>query len=169
MVPNSPMEELRYVWMEFGPVSALISGMIKMPVWSAHSWAFIPKVNVTNIPLCLCFVVACYCYYHTDAVATNVFGFGEAGPVLLNEVHCFGNESKLLNCQYLGPEELNCTSNEKAGVICDEGGQIEIVDSNVPHDIPCALWQASSLLAPFSFCDFVRACLCFGLKKVVVQ
>ena len=55
-------------------------------------------------------------------MATNVFGLGDGGPILMGEVHCSGNESQLTKCQYLDQYHFNCTIVKSAGVICDARG-----------------------------------------------
>ena len=50
-----------------------------------------------------------------QAVSAAFFGQG-TGPILLDELGCFGNESSLLDCSAM--TQHNCAHNEDAGVRC---------------------------------------------------
>ncbi|XP_069044789.1 deleted in malignant brain tumors 1 protein-like isoform X18 [Lepisosteus oculatus] len=51
------------------------------------------------------------------ALRQALFGAG-SGPILLDDVHCTGNESTLLSCTTRGLENHNCGHSEDAGVDC---------------------------------------------------
>ena len=54
------------------------------------------------------------------AIPGSVYGRGE-GPILLNNVHCNGDEYSLKNCTHDGVGEYSCYSNQIASVSCLNG------------------------------------------------
>ena len=61
--------------------------------------------------------------YCTGAVAitdrTTVVGFGTpTGPVLIDNVRCTGNESRLTDCYHNGVGTHNCFHTDDVGVSC---------------------------------------------------
>jgi len=46
---------------------------------------------------------------------------GGTGPILLDELHCTGNESSLSQCPHAGINNHDCTHFEDAGVKCLSG------------------------------------------------
>ena len=58
-------------------------------------------------------------YMYTGSAAAHSASFGVGtGPIFLDDVRCFGNESRLFNCTALGLGVHNCRHSEDAGVIC---------------------------------------------------
>ena len=55
-----------------------------------------------------------------QAVSAAFFGQG-TGPIFLDEVGCFGNETSLLDCSAV--TQHNCGHNEDAGVRCVTNGK----------------------------------------------
>ena len=45
------------------------------------------------------------------------FGQG-TGNILLNELHCTGNESRLIDCRHSGIGSNSCDHSKDAGVVC---------------------------------------------------
>ena len=67
------------------------------------------------------------CIYHhlnSGALATDVFGVGDGGPVFLSEVQCTGSGSRLILCPSLGLGQHSCTAEMSTGVFCDMRGKM---------------------------------------------
>ena len=55
-------------------------------------------------------------------LAPQLAYFGEGvGPIVLDDLHCNGDERSLLECPHGGIREHNCGHVEDAGVICSSG------------------------------------------------
>ena len=66
-----------------------------------------------------------YCFRAGRAVPGGYFSNGK-GRILLSDVRCLGNESKISDCPQNGYRQHRCSHREDAGVICH----------NVPQPIP---------------------------------
>lgn len=62
----------------------------------------------------------CVCFLHPGfAAATGRAHFGAGdGRIVLDDVRCVGNESRLLNCRAAEKGVHNCAPSEDAGVYC---------------------------------------------------
>ena len=56
----------------------------------------------------------------TEILSTAYFGEG-SGNIVLNGVHCVGNESSILDCPHGGSSVHNCQHSQDAGVRCATG------------------------------------------------
>lgn len=66
-----------------------------------------------------------------SALTNAAFGQG-SGPIWLDNVICFGNESSITDCRHQGFGVHDCRHNEDASVIC-EGKCFQKVHSNCHH------------------------------------
>ncbi|XP_033106180.1 deleted in malignant brain tumors 1 protein-like [Anneissia japonica] len=56
------------------------------------------------------------------------------GDILLDNVACFGNETRLVNCGHTEHGIQHCDHNEDAGVICINSSLVRLVDGPVPYE-----------------------------------
>ena len=64
-------------------------------------------------------------YFILEAIARNNAYFGEgSGSILLDYVHCTGNETSIFSCTHYGIGSHICDHSEDAGVVCVEGEYI---------------------------------------------
>lgn len=60
----------------------------------------------------------CFLFSFTDAMAHYNARFGQGTVnILLDEVRCYGNESRLLDCRFISNHD--CSHLEDASVVCD--------------------------------------------------
>ena len=57
------------------------------------------------------------CVVVTRVERSAAFGQG-TGDILLDELNCIGNESRLIDCPHNGVGSSNCRHSEDAGVVC---------------------------------------------------
>ncbi|CAL7933954.1 unnamed protein product [Xylocopa violacea] len=83
---------------------------------------------------------------HAIAKKDGFFGPGE-GPIWLDEVFCYGNETQLYRCEHNHWGQHNCNHDEDAGVICTPG---DVNDSKM-------YWETASHLPETDINDILPA------------
>ena len=64
-------------------------------------------------------------YFTSGAIARSNAYFGQgSGSILLDDVHCTGNEASIFSCIHNGIGSHNCDHSVDAGVVCFEGEYI---------------------------------------------
>jgi hypothetical protein len=63
-----------------------------------------------------CKNVMIYCIFRLGAVP-KIFTQG-SGPILLDDLHCLGQETNILQCDAKGWGNNNCGHDEDVGVVC---------------------------------------------------
>ncbi|KAL3996060.1 deoxyribonuclease-1-like protein [Sarotherodon galilaeus] len=62
-----------------------------------------------------------------SALQNAAFGEG-SGPIWLDDVACFGNESSITDCRHNGLGVHNCVHSEDASIICDAASSVRLVN-----------------------------------------
>ena len=57
-----------------------------------------------------------------EAVQDSRFGTELSGPIFLDQLHCSGNEGKLLDCYHITQGMHMCNHQEDVGIICHREG-----------------------------------------------
>uniref|UniRef100_A0A672HD69 SRCR domain-containing protein n=1 Tax=Salarias fasciatus TaxID=181472 RepID=A0A672HD69_SALFA len=86
-----------------------------------------------------------------SASSSAAFGAG-SGTIWLDDVHCSGNESSILDCRHSGFGVHNCGHHEDAGIICE--GKYRFEQLEIPQSL---LWLTySSVFLSFPVSCFTR-------------
>ena len=78
-----------------------------------------------------------------QAVSAAFFGQG-TGPIFLDEVGCFGNETNLLDCSAV--TQHNCAHSEDAGVRCITAGMQNYLYSEMASKFTANYYQLSAMM-----------------------
>ena len=70
--------------------------------------------------------VACRQLGFTRALKASQGSLADTDVFSLDQVKCLGNETSLLECDYVDQKHENCNSNEAAGVVCDQRNEMEL-------------------------------------------
>ncbi|KAM9617532.1 LOW QUALITY PROTEIN: scavenger receptor cysteine-rich domain-containing protein DMBT1-like [Trichechus inunguis] len=81
------------------------------------------------------------CGHALHALGHGHFGPG-LGPILLDDVHCVGNEDALEHCAHLGWARHNCRHSEDAGVVCKGPADFVVPKDNAQLSCLPNLFQA---------------------------
>ena len=102
-------------YQEAGGEFATITGAKMMLQQCVNNWDFLQAVEQSSATLV---IHACYTnYFISDIVAVpNAFFGSGLGSIVMDNVYCIGNESKLLQCDYMSVH--NCKEDDDAGVRC---------------------------------------------------
>ena len=64
--------------------------------------------------------------YGSHAVSNAQYG-GGPGPILLDDLHCQGTESNIVQCRNKGWGINNCDHTEDVGVVCNSSKYIKVI------------------------------------------
>lgn len=70
-----------------------------------------------------------------EALVRHGGGFGQSpGPIWLDQVHCTGAESNLLDCSHLAWGNTDCSHSEDVGVVCTQRLAVRLVNGTTPSE-----------------------------------
>ena len=73
-----------------------------------------------SLLLLLCYYWSEKCLFQSSAVAFVNTEFGQgSGAINMDDVRCFGSESRLTSCSFVGRDREDCSHSEDAGVRCE--------------------------------------------------
>ena len=79
-------------------------------------------LNYSSSGKYICYVIVFSLLDISGGIAKGSAYFGQgSGSILLDDVHCTGNEVFIFSCSYNSNGSHNCVHKEDAGVVCFEG------------------------------------------------
>ncbi|XP_060581084.1 scavenger receptor cysteine-rich type 1 protein M130-like [Ruditapes philippinarum] len=119
----------------FGPVR-LVDGKTpyegRLEVFNNGTWGTVCDDSFNTMAA----VVVCKMLFFpstTPTVHSNAYGHGTL-PIILDDVHCQGNESSLFSCRHRAWGTSDCSHSEDVGISCLSNGSVRLVDGANPYE-----------------------------------
>ena len=117
----------RVVWkcavVEYGAQCVMMDGETLMPGLYVGSLDLLRLVNVVSVAICSNSTIEHTIMHTIGAIARSEAFYGQgSGDILLDNVGCTGNETRLIDCSNNGIGIHNCRHSEDASVTCQPQG-----------------------------------------------